>query len=132
MTEPEAIDRFERDPIVERGAAHLDSELLLGARGKGVAAGSLAGLGAAKFQHAAPERLLLEVMIEGDRAVDLGARQIQRLGDERHYRLRHAAEGLLQCLKDGEGGPLQMTVPRDDFDRAVGVPWFVSWHAQPL
>jgi hypothetical protein len=25
-----------------------------------------------------------------------------------------------------------MTVPRDNFSRAVGVPWFVSWHAQPL
>jgi len=25
-----------------------------------------------------------------------------------------------------------MTVPRDDFVRAIGVPWFVSWHAQPL
>jgi len=25
-----------------------------------------------------------------------------------------------------------MTIPRDDFARTIGVPWFVSWHAQLL
>ena len=68
----------------------------------------------------------------GERAVDFGAGEIERLGNERDGSLRHAAEPLLQRMQDGEGRSFEMPVPRDDFARALGVPWLVSWHAQPL
>jgi hypothetical protein len=35
-------------------------------------------------------------------------------------------------MQDREGGALFMPVTRDNFARAIGVPWLVSWHAQPL
>jgi hypothetical protein len=35
-------------------------------------------------------------------------------------------------MQDREGRSFEMPVPRDDFARALGVPWLVSWHAQPL
>src|SRR5262245_14901422 len=68
MAEPEAIDRLERDAPVERGLAHADAELFLRARGERIAAGCLAGFGAAEFQHAASRRFLAEVVIERDGA----------------------------------------------------------------
>ena len=103
MAKPEAIDRLERHAAVERRLAHLDAELLLGARGKRIAAGRLAGFGAAKFEHAPSRRLFAEIVIKGDGAVDLGAGKIKRLGHQRHGRLRHAAERLLQSMQDREG-----------------------------
>ena len=51
-------------------------------------------LGAAELDDMAAGRLAAEIMVEGDDAVHLGARQVQRLGDERHRRLRHIAEGV--------------------------------------
>ena len=48
----------------------------------------------------APGRFAAKVMVEGDDAVHLGARQIERLCHHRDRRLRHAAERLLQCLQD--------------------------------
>ena len=103
-----------------------------GARGKRIAAGGLAGFGAAKLEHAPSRRLFAEVVVEGDGAVDLGAGKVKRLGHQRHGLVRHAAERLLQGMQDRKGGALQMPIPRDDFARALGVPWLVSWHAQPL
>ena len=83
VAEAEAIDGLERHAAVGRGLAHRHAEQALGARGKRIAARGLARLGAAEFQHAPAGRLLAEVMIEGDGAVDLGAGQIERLGNER-------------------------------------------------
>jgi hypothetical protein len=70
-------------------------------------------------------------MVEGDGAVDLGAGKVERFGHERHGRLRHAAERLLQSMQDGKGCALQMPIGRDDGGRAFGIPWFVMWNAQP-
>ena len=42
----------------------------------------------------------LEVVIEGDDAVHLGARQVQRLRHDRHDRVRHEAEGGLHVVQD--------------------------------
>ena len=130
VAEPEAIDRLERDAGVGRGAAHLDAEPLLGACGESIAAGRLTGFGAAELQHAPSRRLLAEVVIERDGAVDLGAGEVERLGDQRHGRLGNAAECLLQSVQDGEGGALHMRLLGDDFAGALDVPSFVSMHAQ--
>ena len=132
MAEPEAVDRLERDAGIGRGAAHLDAEFLLGTRSECIGADGLAGFGAAKLQHAPPGRLLAEVMIEGDGAVDLGAGQVQRLGDQRHGGFRHATERLLQFVQDGEDGALHKRFAGDDFASALSVPSFVSRHAQLL
>ena len=64
--------------------------------------------------------------------MDLGAGKVKRLGHERHGLVGHAAEGLLQGVQNRQASALQMPIPRDDFARALGVPWLVSWHAQPL
>ena len=58
VAKSEAIDRLQRDAIVERGFAHRHAEFRFGARGKRIAAGRLAGFGAAKLEHAPSRRLL--------------------------------------------------------------------------
>ena len=64
--------------------------------------------------------------------MDLGAGEIERLGDQRHGRFRHAAEGLLHFVQDGKDGAFHMRLRGDDFACALSVPGFVSMHAQPL
>src|SRR5262245_38461377 len=107
MAKPEAIDRFERHAGINRGLAQCDAELLLGARSEGIAAGRLTGFGATELQHAASRRFLAEIMIEGDGAVYFGPREIEGLSHERHGRLRHAAEGLLQGMQNWQGCALR-------------------------
>src|SRR5690242_2504421 len=132
MAEPETIDGLERDAGVGRGTAHLHAEFLLGVGCERVAAGGLARFGAAELEHAASRRLLAEVVIEGDGAVDLGAGEIERLRDQRHGCFRHAAERLLHFVQDGKDGAFHVSAAGDDLARALSVPGFVSMHAQPL
>ena len=69
-------------------------------RGERVAAHRLAGLGAAELQHMPAGRVAAVIVIEGDDAVHLGARQVQRLGDHRQRFLRHVAELFLDAVQD--------------------------------
>ena len=69
-------------------------------RGKRIAAGRLAGFGAAQLEHMAAGRRAAEVVIEGDDAVHFGARDVQRLGDQRLGRFIDVAELLLQGVQD--------------------------------
>ena len=48
----------------------------------------------------AARRRAAEVVIEGDDAVDLGAGEVERLGDQRHRRVVDVAERLLQRVQD--------------------------------
>ena len=96
----EAVDRLQRDAAVGAGAAAGDAEPILGARHQRLAAHRLAGLGAAQLEHVAAGRLAAEVVIEGDDAVHLGARQVQRVGERRHGRLGHVAERGLHLVQD--------------------------------
>ena len=51
---------------------------------------------------------------------------------QRDRRFRHAAERRLQLMQDRKGSTLLVLMARDNFAGAIGVPWLVSWHAQPL
>ncbi len=70
--------------------------------GQGFAADGLAGLGAADANHVAARRLLTEVVVVTDHAVDFGARQVQRRGDRRNRVGRNVAEGVLHLMQHGQ------------------------------
>ena len=76
---PQTIDGFERDAAIGRGLAQADAEFGLRPCGQRIAARRLARLRATQFQHVPAGRLTPEVVIEGDDAMDLGAREVQRL-----------------------------------------------------
>ena len=48
---------------------------------------------------------MAEVMIKGDNAVDLGARQIERVGDQGHALIRDVADLVLDAAQDQEQRP---------------------------
>ena len=79
-----ALDRIEK------------SIRLLDQRCERIAACGLTRFGTTELQHVAAGGLMTEVMVEGEHAVDLGARQIERLGDHRNRGLRDITEGFLQ------------------------------------
>ena len=68
----------------------------------GVAADRLAGFCPAQLDDVATRGLFPEVVIEGHDAVDLGARQVERVGDHRQGFLRHTAELFLHAVEDGK------------------------------
>ncbi|KAG1581340.1 hypothetical protein G6F46_015374 [Rhizopus delemar] len=82
----QAIHGFQRE-IPVRGAG-VEIAAQLGARmgSKVFAAHGLTGFGAADFKRMARGRFAAEVRVEGDDAVDFGARQVQgrRAGFHRH------------------------------------------------
>ena len=96
----EAVDRLERHAAVGGGAAAGDAEAILRPRHQRLAAHRLAGLGAAQLEHVTAGRLAAEVVIEGDDAVHLGARQIESIGEDRHHCRRHVAERGLHPMQD--------------------------------
>ena len=78
----------------------VSAQARLGTRGQRIAAGRLAGLGAAEFEHVPAGRLAAEVVIKGDDAVHLGAGDVQRLGDQRLGSLVDVAELVLQSVQN--------------------------------
>jgi hypothetical protein len=69
-------------------------------QGQRIASGRLAGLGPAEPEHMPARRLSAEVVIEGHDAVHLGARDVQRFGDQRLGGFLDIAELLLQRVED--------------------------------
>ncbi len=124
--EAEAIDRLQRDARIGRGISKRNAELCFRARSERIAARSLAGFGAAQFQHMAAGGLVAEVMIEGEDAMDFGARQIERRGDHRNRRLRHIAERFLQRVQDHQRRAFGLVMFGDDLGAARLVPGFVN------
>ena len=124
----EAIDRLERDAPVRRGVADRDAQPCLGMRGQRIAAGRLAGLGAAELEHVPAGRRAPEVMVEGDDAVHLGAGDVQRLGDHRLGGFVDIAELLLQSVQDRQQRTLKAQMLSNDLRGSFRAPWFVSWH----
>ena len=108
--------------------AGMDPKTLKG--GKPIAAGSLAGLGAAQLEDVASGRLLAEVVVESEHAVHLGAGQIECLCDHRDRGLRHVAERFLQRVQDHQRGAFKPGMFGDDLSAARPVPRFVS-HRHP-
>ena len=74
-------------------------------RGKSVAAGGLAGLGAAELEHMPAGRRAAEVMIKGDDAVDFGAGDVQLFGDQRLGGFVDVAECSCNACRIGNSGP---------------------------
>ena len=70
----------------------------------------------------------IEVVIEGDRTMDLGARQVQRLRDQRHGLRVDIAELVLEGVQHRQRGAFEMREPRDDRTGAVLVPGGISGH----
>src|SRR5205085_8417151 len=101
--ETEAIDRLDLDSVValEDGRQRLD-------------AARLAGFGPAELDERPLRRRALEVVIESDDAVHLGAGEVQRLGDERHGRGRDVAKRGLDVVEDRQQRALALLVPAQD------------------
>ena len=108
--------------------AERDAEPRLGARGERVAAGRLAGFGAAQLEHVAAGRLAAEIVVEGDDAMHFGARDIQRFGDQRLGGFVDVAELLLQGVQDRQQRAFKAAVLGDDLRGSFRAPWFVNRH----
>ena len=76
-------------------------------RGERLGAARLTGFGPTEFYRMAERRLLFEVVIEGHRAKDFRAGQIQRFGDHADRTRVDIAEPFLQRVEDGQQGALQ-------------------------
>src|SRR6266436_7619154 len=70
-------------------------------------------------------RLFSKIMIEGEDAIDLGAREVERGGDHRNCRLRHIAERFLERVQDHQRRSVEAGVLGDDFRAACLIPGFV-------
>ncbi len=65
-------------------------------------------------------------MVERDDAMRLGARDVERLRDYRHGRLRHVTEGLLQVMEDRQHRAVLAAMGGDDLSGAILVPVLVN------
>src|SRR5690606_25821171 len=79
-----------------------------------VATHRLAGLGPAQLEDVAAGRLSAEVVVEGDDAVDLRRRQVERPGDHLQRFLRHVAELLLHPVQYRRQRPFEVLPSIDD------------------
>ena len=65
--------------------------------------------------------------------MDLGPRQVQRLGDLRQRRLRHMPETRLKPVQDQQKRPLAVEVLFDDGTNLVRRRrWLYGWHGYSL
>ena len=87
-----------------------------------VAAGCLAGLGAAQFEHMPAGRRAAEIVIEGDDAVHLGAGDVQGLGNQRFRGFVDIAELLLQGVQHRQQRTFAIKAAPDTRKRDVLVP----------
>ena len=93
----------------------IDAQLAPGVRLEPGGAHGLAGLGAAQIDDLASGLGAPEVMIEGQHAVDLGPRQVELEGDQRHRRRRHPTEPVLDPVQDRQQAAGQLPVLADRF-----------------
>ena len=89
-----------------------------------VAAHRLAGFGAAEFDDAAPGGLVAKVVVETDHAVDFGAGEIERVGDDGDRVARNETELGLQRVQDRQERAFEMRVRRRNLFHAFGSPRF--------
>ena len=101
----EAIDGSSVSRAVRRGLAEVDAEARRAAARPAPRRPSTGRLRPGRACTTwRPARLAAEVVIEGDDAMDLGARQVKRLGDQRHGRIVDIAEGRLHAHAGSAGG----------------------------
>ena len=97
--EAEAVDRFQRYPAVRRGAAHRHAQPLGRSRLDRGPAARLASLGPTDLDDMLAGRLVAEVVVEGDDAVDVRTADVQRLRDLRHQIGRNEADRALDRMQ---------------------------------
>ncbi len=95
----------------------VDAEQRLHAGGDLVSAHRLAGLGATELQHMPAGGMVAIVVVEGDDAVHLGARQVELLRNDRQALLRDIAELRLDLVQDGQKRPFQTLQCADNRQR---------------
>ena len=103
---------------VRRRLVEADAEPLLRVALDRAAARRLAGFRVADLQHVPARRPGAEVMIEGDDAVHLGARQVERARDHRHGGRRDAAEVGLHAVQDLDQRADAVAMALDEFEDA--------------
>ena len=82
------------------------------------------------FSTCRPGRLAAEVMIEGDDAVHLGAREVQRLRDQRHGRFAARSRTPPAARAGSAAADRPMPACSAAISRgSLRAPWFVSRHA---
>ena len=107
----EAVDRLEREPPVRRGLVEIHPQAALGMLGEPLRAHGLACLGPAQAHGVRPGRRAPEVVVKRDHAMNLGAREVEPLGNQGHRGWRNVTEGRLnsmQHLQQRAGAPLQV------------------------
>ena len=67
-------------------------------------------------------RCAAEIVVEGDDAVHLGARQVQRLGDQRHRLAVDVAELLLDGVQDRQQRARHRLPGGNDAAGGLGIP----------
>jgi hypothetical protein len=88
-------------------------------------AGRLACFRPAELEYVPARRRVAEVVIEGDDAMELGPRAVERSGDERLGGLVDVAEFVLQGLQNGQQRAVHLAVLRNDFACAIRTPCLV-------
>ena len=91
-------------------------------RDKRVAASRLAGFGAAQLEDVPAGRRAAEIVIEADDAVDLGAGDIESLGDQRLGGFVDIAEFLLQSVQDRQQRTFAVEAAPNPLQRHFFVP----------
>ena len=128
----QAVRRFERDRTIRRRLTESGAKSLRQGRRQALAAHGLAGLGAAEFQHMAASRLGAEVVVERPYTINLGARQVERLGDGGQGGVGHMAQRPLQIVEnlDQRAGRVGMGLT----DLPGGGRHIIAWlrHGDPL
>ncbi len=96
-----------------------------------LAAHRLAGLSAADLQHVPAGGGAAEVVVEGDDAVHLGPRHVERLRHQRDRRLVDIAETFLQRVQHRQHRAVEMGEARNDARRCVRVESGPLRHSRP-
>ena len=86
-----------------------------------LAAHGLTGFGAAKLQHPAIDRRAAEIVIEADHAKGFGARDVQRIGDQRDGAIVDVAELLLQIVQNWQRRPAHVALTIDQRSRQIQI-----------
>src|SRR5882672_869387 len=101
----ETIDGLERHPAVPRGPVEPDTEAPPGVFRQRHALHRLTRLRPADLHDVAAGRMITEVVVEGDDAVDFRDRQVEAIRDHRHGVARDMAELVLYLVQDLEERP---------------------------
>ena len=100
----EAVNRFDVEAGMVVLVVELDPVTELEVRNEILTAHGLTGFGAAKLQLPAVHRRAAEVVIKADHAKRLGARDVQRISDERNSAIIYVTKLLLQIMQDWQRG----------------------------